>query len=482
MECRVFYSWQSDLPNASNRGFIEKALENVAKSIRNDESVQIEPVIDRDTAGIPGAPDIASAILAKIDKSQVFVCDVSIINLGAERPTPNPNVLIELGYALKTLGQERIIMVMNTDFGDPEHLPFDLRMKRTIKYQMSGWSDDKATERKKLEGQIFESLRLMLQEIETQALQAIAPALSIGEQAIEAIENSRPNQVTRVREFMGWIVDEIEALKPDLSGDSGLGELLIHAIDSTESLLLEFSKLSEAIALSNRLDTARALYKGFDRLLQHYDLPSQFSGHFRFVEFDFMRFMGYELFVSLIALLVREECWDLIADLLDESIYIQNGPPGRRPGIVYFDYINQETSILDSDNQILQSGRTLKRSHIINERHTKGLLSDLVPMQQFIDADFFLFLRTKLQTNGVNDLLSWEPRTAIYMRDQTPHYIVKAKRTKYAQQLLKPLAIESVETMRSQLINLVASSKNSYPRHLAYRVIRDFDLQSIGAQ
>src|SRR6266446_2290788 len=63
VNARVFYSWQSDLPNATNRGFIEKALEEAAKSIRAEGSISVDPVIDRDTAGVPGSPDIASTIL-----------------------------------------------------------------------------------------------------------------------------------------------------------------------------------------------------------------------------------------------------------------------------------------------------------------------------------------------------------------------------------------------------------------------------------
>jgi len=105
MASTIFYSWQSDLPNATNRGFIQKALERAARSIRDDTSIHVEPVVDRDTTGVPGSPDIATTILQKIDNCDVFVCDVSIINSGHDqRPTPNPNVLFELGYALKQLG------------------------------------------------------------------------------------------------------------------------------------------------------------------------------------------------------------------------------------------------------------------------------------------------------------------------------------------------------------------------------------------
>lgn len=68
MSSIIFYSWQSDLPNSTNRGFIQRALEQAAKDIRGDDSIAVEPVIDRDTAGIPGSPDIAATILEKIDQ------------------------------------------------------------------------------------------------------------------------------------------------------------------------------------------------------------------------------------------------------------------------------------------------------------------------------------------------------------------------------------------------------------------------------
>src|SRR5438876_9492524 len=98
-QATLFYSWQSDLPNATNRSLILDALERAAKRIRTDDSVTVEPVLDRDTQNVPGAPDIAHTIFQKIEKAAAFVADVSIINAGIGRPTPNPNVLIELGYA-----------------------------------------------------------------------------------------------------------------------------------------------------------------------------------------------------------------------------------------------------------------------------------------------------------------------------------------------------------------------------------------------
>jgi len=79
----IFYSWQSDLPNNTNRGFIQDALEKAVKELKKDETIEpavrADLIIDHDTAGVPGSPDISATILAKIDAADVFVADLSII-------------------------------------------------------------------------------------------------------------------------------------------------------------------------------------------------------------------------------------------------------------------------------------------------------------------------------------------------------------------------------------------------------------------
>jgi hypothetical protein len=169
MKHTIFYSWQSDLPNATNRAFIEEALEKATVSLKADESLAIEAVIDRDVQGMTGAPDIATAIFSKINDAAVFVADVSIINAGTEgRVTPNPNVLIELGYAMKVLGPDRVILVMNTFFGGPELLPFDLKMRLVLTYRMPVDSQ-RATEKKVLASKLEGQLRALLPTLATSA-------------------------------------------------------------------------------------------------------------------------------------------------------------------------------------------------------------------------------------------------------------------------------------------------------------------------
>jgi hypothetical protein len=154
----VFYSWQSDLPAAGNRNLIEDCLSRAMRSIGRDADAKIEPVLDRDTANLAGAPDIANSILAKIAVADVFVADVSIVNAGGARPTPNPNVLIELGYAIAQLGWDNVILVQNRAFGGPEILPFDLRGRRVVVYDAADGSD-RAEVRGLLQGRLEAGLR-----------------------------------------------------------------------------------------------------------------------------------------------------------------------------------------------------------------------------------------------------------------------------------------------------------------------------------
>jgi len=154
----VFYSWMSDRPGYSNRGFIQDCLEKAVKTIARDPTLNIVPSLDRDTQGESGAAEIVATILRKIERARVFVADVTLVNtlpsrcggLAAflfgtpKRLTSNPNVLVELGYAAGKLGWERCLLVVNTAFGGPEELPFDLRGRIVLRYHVANKRDRKA--------------------------------------------------------------------------------------------------------------------------------------------------------------------------------------------------------------------------------------------------------------------------------------------------------------------------------------------------
>lgn len=164
----VFYSWQSDCPPKSNRFFIRDCLNEALKKLSKDEILSEAIRLDQDTTGVPGTPDIANTIFSKIKEANVFVADLTLTSkaeLGKQ--SPNPNVLIELGYALNALSDAKVVSVMNIAFGEAKQLPFDLSHKRwPIQYSLSAADieDDtkKAQVKKDLTGSLYNAIRLVL--------------------------------------------------------------------------------------------------------------------------------------------------------------------------------------------------------------------------------------------------------------------------------------------------------------------------------
>lgn len=142
MPSAVFYSWQKDTPDEIGFSFVEEALNAALKELRVDitlDKAVRDLHLDRDTQNIPGQPPIADTIFHKIDGAVVFVPDLTFVGkrLDEKRPTSNPNVLIEYGYAVEALGHERIVPVMNTCHGLPsdETMPFDMKhLRHPIQY------------------------------------------------------------------------------------------------------------------------------------------------------------------------------------------------------------------------------------------------------------------------------------------------------------------------------------------------------------
>jgi hypothetical protein len=168
----IFFSWQSDTPTGSGRNFIERALSAAKQKLAED--LEVEPalrdekfVVDMDTRGVAGTPPIVETIFKKIDAACAFVADLTFIGTRRDgRPTPNPNVLLEYGWALKSRGYSRIIVLMNTAYGEPsdQTLPFNMKhLRHPITYYLAEGANDAA--KRTAREQLAEKLRVALKAI-----------------------------------------------------------------------------------------------------------------------------------------------------------------------------------------------------------------------------------------------------------------------------------------------------------------------------
>lgn len=178
----VFYAWQSDLPSKLNRYLIRDAARSALGHLATAFAFEEAPRLDSDTQNRSGTPQIAGTIFDKIDQCGVFLADLTFVGRSEAqdeqqaRCLPNPNVLLELGYAAARIGWERIICVMNKSNGNPEDLPFDLRHRRwPICYDLPIPNKDQIkSERERLSTKLEFAIRSTLQAEHSRVQDVIA--------------------------------------------------------------------------------------------------------------------------------------------------------------------------------------------------------------------------------------------------------------------------------------------------------------------
>lgn len=130
---KLFYSWQSD--RKDTKKYIDNALGKAEKKLRVNN---VNILIDKDTKGVLGAPNIATTIFEKINNCDVFLADISIVGKMANgKNIINQNVIHELGYAIGKHGDQSVILLFDKATGDPKDLPFDLSHKRAAVFDSS---------------------------------------------------------------------------------------------------------------------------------------------------------------------------------------------------------------------------------------------------------------------------------------------------------------------------------------------------------
>jgi hypothetical protein len=178
----IFYSWQSDAPGDCNRTFIRKALDAAVASIASGATVEDSPRVESGMEGIAGTPEVATVMFTRIKRSAVFLGDMTLVGSikkeGSDevKRVPNPNVLLEMGYAAGTIGWGRVICVMNEQFGKRTELPFDVRNRRfPIDYSLA--PGDKASA-DKMKADLTRWIKFAIESVIKNEYEAVGDALS----------------------------------------------------------------------------------------------------------------------------------------------------------------------------------------------------------------------------------------------------------------------------------------------------------------
>jgi len=440
MKKKIFYSWQSDLPNITNRTLIGVAAEKAAKTIRNDGSLEIEPVVVRDTQGHTGSPNIAETILAQIDTSDIFLADVSFIGRLNRRPMPNPNVLIELGYALKKLGRSKILLVMNTAMGGPGSLPFDLKMNRVITY--SATDETVVAARSDLKSKLQTSFEAILSQ----------PITSKDEEEKELVSllyEAKPGRLPTARHFAEKVFKRLESKQPNyekIPDGQFPDDVLVASLDQTKEIVDDYANVVAEAAICGDLEIYYQLGRIFELIAdKFYVVPV--NGLVDEKVTDYYKVLAYEIYLLYLAPLVREGRYDLIKNIIEKPFKITKNNYGKSDEVI-FEYFANGSRLLGIRQRRLH--RVSALADWVHSRREEGSVANTnITWKTISDTDQLLHLFC-ITISDPDQFIRyvWPPVCEVYNGYDKPSFILSARRKSEAQKLIQFFGLKTVEELQ----------------------------------
>ena len=283
------------------------------------------------------------------------------------------------------------------------------------------------------------------------------------------------DEIIGTRGFFRWFVEEMDNSAPNFQQKAEKDDLVVNAIEDTQSIAAQFASVAEVISARNARDAARELYKGFGMILDRYN-PKPSSGVYHTTDSDYYKFLGHELFVMLFAFLVHDERWSIIGDLLAQGIAVSTSD-NHVPAVEPYTAVSELLGSLENRNLRLQMHRASLHADLLNTRHSKGPLGELVPMQQLVNSDFFLFLRSVIHPLP-SGFAGWRPWSTINMEQS--QFLLEARYRNYALNLLHPLGVDDIHALRDSVAKGRARLKALFSRSPLFDPLPWFNIDEIG--
>ena len=281
-------------------------------------------------------------------------------------------------------------------------------------------------------------------------------------------------------DYLKNILNDLERTRPDFSKFAEYDEAIVAQIKDGIPISYCFIEAELLASKYRSVEAIEVTYSFFGNVLKLYDVPDGFSGSFHREDFDGFKFLGFEMFVSLIAALIKYGHWDVIGDILSNDLFIEKKYESK---YVPFLRISQYTRSLDEmRNKRLNLRRITVMGDLYKERFTESELSKLLTHKEFLEADYFLFMRTVSHEDNLEYLRNvWCPRSCGWL-EVPPGYIVKAESKRFLEKIVKAAGFSN----SSKFIEKFKNSHSAFVRYFRNGFIDDplerYDLGKLGTR
>ncbi len=239
------------------------------------------------------------------------------------------------------------------------------------------------------------------------------------QRALDCVRNQRTTMEGAVAECFAGFARQLETLRIPRSAEP-FDDFVVASIEAflpTRNQLLEIVTAGAQFPESPIL--SRCLHKLFEELLSYLDPPAG-TAAWRDSDFDNFRFIILELWLLVVAVLIKYERFGTVAEMLDQPFYAPERP-GRSAELVFFPALRRSFPALVQRVKRLDLRRSSLAADLIKERCV-GLA---VEFRHVLQADFLLFLNADLR----GELLKqrWWPETLVFASHQLTAFEVFAR-------------------------------------------------------
>jgi hypothetical protein len=231
--------------------------------------------------------------------------------------------------------------------------------------------------------------------------------------SLDALKNNKDYWIGALSDYFDLFVHSFEKFRI-IEHEGEYDDKVINNLEQFIPYRNELVAIFHAIArYRNVHDAHKTIHYLFERLIPYMDRPEGMKTFTRW-DFDNFRFIVHELFLYVIAIFLKNECFYACAYLLSQQFYVTNDDYDK--GLKSFSYLRQSMEILNYRNERLAKNTGMKRWSIRADLLKERCGSSGILFQDLMQADFVLYLRDAVDSLRYDQMRqSYWPESLLYL-------------------------------------------------------------------
>ncbi len=281
--------------------------------------------------------------------------------------------------------------------------------------------------------------------------------------ADDAIQNGKPSAPGLIRDFADTLSSEFERLRPEKRPDTNFDEIIIECVARGRPYVDQFLKLVMTIARHTSDSRAfEEILRALERIAQYMFVPERVM-NFSTWDFDAFKYLCQELFLCSFAILLKEERFDLAEVMVTRPYLVSDRRESSAPGVPTtktYNLFSVHIESLESRSQRMNPRRLSIQADMLSAEYESG---HIVQFSDLMQADYVLYLRSKVLEGKSPANFLWYPETLVYAANRGRPFDIfaRSESKSFFRKIRSLILAENVEEFRTWVRALAAQDRLS---------------------